>query len=379
MTMMTPRSEAQKASIKSLFEKKRAILSDDCGGGKTFIALYAAKQTGLPVTVICPAAVKPHWAEIAQKLGIAPQIVSFNKCFDEFPTFKFGTLIVDECHKGIGQKEYRKSKCLKAIVDSAELSRYVFLLSATPSQHRPLEFYWLLKLCKMYSPGRAEFRKRYCGAYYDNRLRDCYGNPVLKDGPNTNTDELIKRFNFVNVRNFKKPVKIHITKIIGPPTGHEYPRFSKVAEWRAEVGRIKLEGFKKYIKAKNLLKKEAIFFTHHREITIELARFLGCDAVLGGQSEKIRKKIWKRLDKQKNIVVSLKAGGEGINELGSFSRAFFVESSYSPLIDKQAILRMSRGLDYKELYVSYFLTKDEHTYMCSENKEPYLNLTQEGL
>ena len=370
---MKPRDKQQVKSVKELLEKKKAILTEDCGGGKTFEALYAGKKTGLPVYIVCPANVKAHWQETADKLKMEVEISSYNKIWATYKTWKKkGVLICDECHKGIGQKEFWKSNTIRAIFYLSRRCSYIFLLSATPSQHRPMDFYWLLKLTDAWEYDRDFFRHRYMSAYYNKNIR-VRGRPILLDGAVSNVKELVKIFDKVRIQNFKRKLKFKIKTIKAPDTGYEEPQFQDVALWRSLVGKIKLKWFKHYLKSRGLMKKRAIYFTHHREITIELAGFLGCDYIIGGQRATVRQKIFDNLDKHKKVVVSLKAGGEGINELDGFDTCFFVECNYSPLQDRQAVLRMARDKKTKVLYVNYFITKDEHTYAVNKRKHLYLS------
>ena len=72
------------------------------------------------------------------------------------------------------------------------------------------------------------------------------------------------------------------------------------------------------------------------------------------------------------------AGGQSINELSEFNTACFVELSWSPSIDQQAILRMCRTDKDKELMVYYLICDDEHTWMVNQGKENYLKEVMDG-
>jgi superfamily II DNA or RNA helicase len=57
--------------------KKDGIVVDasDTGTGKTYVALWAAREYGHPVLIVCPKAVIPKWTELSADAGIQPVAV----------------------------------------------------------------------------------------------------------------------------------------------------------------------------------------------------------------------------------------------------------------------------------------------------------------
>ncbi len=91
--------------------------SSDTGTGKTYIALWAAREYGHPVFIICPKAVIPKWKELSALFGVSPVAImnverlKRSKYVANFGEGSFvwvlspGTLvIVDEAHQFGGTK-----------------------------------------------------------------------------------------------------------------------------------------------------------------------------------------------------------------------------------------------------------------------------------
>ena len=100
-----------------LREKGCAVDASDTGTGKTYIALWDAKQYGHPIFVVCPKAVIPKWTELSADIGITPIAImnverlkrsKYVACFGQQSyvwNLPPGTLvIVDEVHQFGGIK-----------------------------------------------------------------------------------------------------------------------------------------------------------------------------------------------------------------------------------------------------------------------------------
>ena len=263
----------QESAIKFLLKKNKSILSDDCGLGKTKSAIAAALLSGSEkILVICPANAKINWfREITEyideemvtivKSGFwQPKVFTiinydilnrFHEIEDkrkkeEIKSFineeKFDILIVDEAHM-IKNKSSIRGKIVAQISENIER---VWLLTGTPIANRPMDYYNLLKVCKIPVVDNFQhFAYRYCAAKsFNKKLASGKVKRIwLTDGA-SNLEELhIKTKNYILRR--KKEDHLDLPpKIISPfylelddRKGYDNA-FNEYVEW------LKLEGRK---------------------------------------------------------------------------------------------------------------------------------------
>jgi len=263
----------QESAIKFLLKKNKSILSDDMGLGKTKSAIVAALLSGSEkILVICPANAKINWfREITEyideemvtivKSGFwQPKVFTiinydilnrFHEIEDkrkkeEIKSFineeKFDLLIVDEAHM-IKNKSSIRGKIVAQISENIER---VWLLTGTPIANRPMDYYNLLKVCKIPVVDNFQhFAYRYCAAKsFNKKLASGKVKRIwLTDGA-SNLEELhIKTKNYILRR--KKEDHLDLPpKIISPfylelddRKGYDNA-FNEYVEW------LKLEGRK---------------------------------------------------------------------------------------------------------------------------------------
>jgi hypothetical protein len=76
MKTLFPKQKQSVDFLKSaLLQYKGALDSSHTGVGKTVIACHLAKEMGLPVAVVCPKIVIPHWERELADVGIEPLFV----------------------------------------------------------------------------------------------------------------------------------------------------------------------------------------------------------------------------------------------------------------------------------------------------------------
>lgn len=141
-------------------ENRRCIIADDMGLGKTLTALMIAKFENIRVIIICPASLKTVWARESDKLGITPEIYSYEKCPERIG-FDY-LLIVDEAHYCQNCKSIRTKKVYQLCIDAYA----VLLLTGTPMRNgRPSNLYTLLRMIEHPIVRiKSDFEKRYCDA-----------------------------------------------------------------------------------------------------------------------------------------------------------------------------------------------------------------------
>lgn len=181
-----------------MVNKRKAILADAMGLGKTTQAIVATLQIGKGGIVLCPASLKTNWAreillvdteatiEIADAGGtyhyhtgdgsnwyIANyDIIERERVRDEIGTHMPTTLIMDEAHYIKNGTAIRS----KAAVAYAKVAPNVFLLTGTPILNRPMELFNLLKAIDhpvaQSKSAWFSFARRYCGGF----MREFYRN-----------------------------------------------------------------------------------------------------------------------------------------------------------------------------------------------------------
>ena len=369
----------QNLAAKALLKKKKAILNLGPGIGKTIVSLAVAKYLDLPTLVVCEKIKIIDWVEEGKAIGYTKFAVTNYANVHKFSIYnnKLKVIIIDES-QNMGGFNTKKGK---AIINLVKGASYAFFVSATPLKSNPVNLYWPLRLCGVYKETKTDFRIRYCGAYYLPRKN------ILIDGRTiTNFKELLDLKNSVAIISekvnrkitiYKKVVEadLNIAKFVTTDKGRKkfnVPEFKKVSTIRHELGDIKLKLFKKYCK-RNGLKSKAVFFVYHREIAKELAKFLGCDLIIGGSSSIKRQQMLTDFsEKEKGyIVISIGTGSEGLNIYNCYT-CYFLELSYSAVTYKQACYRLAREMKDTKLTAIFFKVKNEHAEILNELKENYV-------
>lgn len=179
----------QKEGIQFLTAKKKAILADQMGLGKTKQAIVSAAGEGNNTLVICPASLKTNWArEILQVdenatitilngtksepysqgsntnwLIVNYDIVAKEENRQKIKEFCFDTVILDEAHYIKSSKSIRTKATLQ-VIKNAERK---YLLTGTPIMNRPEELFTLLQAID-HPLGKSwySYVLKYCGAFY---------------------------------------------------------------------------------------------------------------------------------------------------------------------------------------------------------------------
>lgn len=376
MIKLTP---DQKEAVKQLKEKRKALLTNSCNGGKTIISLSVAKDLNVKTLIICQKAKMEDWLEEARALGNPLDkltIVNYEKA--HLIKEHFRLVIVDESHN-MGDYSTRKGK---AIIGHCKKASHNIFVSATPMKGKPTDLYWPLKLCGVYTSTKDSFRIAFCGAYYPQ------GGRGLWDGKASNLEvleALLREAEVFTSYNIRK-LKVHKTYINFPVGIDErkvtktdkhgrsrkvfnVPEFEETSRARLEMAEKKLEAFRAYTYL-GKLEKRAVIFTHHRFLTEEAAKLLGCPKIMGGISHKQRRKDLKRFNHKEidYIVISLKSGSEGINIFGC-NTCYFLELDFSPMTYKQAYQRLARTMEDTELKAFFFRGINEHADILEEKKK----------
>lgn len=122
-------------------ERGGALLADDVGLGKTYVALALAAGATAAI-VIAPAAVREHWLESARRAQVPiafHSMEALSRCGT--PAYQPDLVVIDEAH-------HFRSRHTRRFIAAARLSARarVLLLSATPVQNRGADLRALLSL-----------------------------------------------------------------------------------------------------------------------------------------------------------------------------------------------------------------------------------------
>jgi len=178
-------------AAKFLLEKKKAILADEMGGGKTTSAIIASYNISGKKLVVCPASLKLNWqkeillVDSTAKIGIVNgktitdltgndwYIINYDilsKHLENILVTEFTSCIFDECHyiKSINNSGKPTASRGKSALQITEKIPYCFMLTGTPITNKTKDIYNNLKAINHPLAQKwMSFALRYCGAYQE--------------------------------------------------------------------------------------------------------------------------------------------------------------------------------------------------------------------
>lgn len=366
--------EFQKEGVKFLLDRKKSILADDMGMGKTNQSIIAALESGCSkILIICTATLKLNWKkelldfvdedEISviegsnwktKKFTIINYDIlkKFHTVIDRRKKYKeyeisreivnegFDLIIIDEAHsiKNSGSNRSKIVMDIKKLINP----KYVWLLTGTPITNRPMDYFNLLKLINHPLGENWQFYvRRYCnGRQITNKKSK--KKFWLTTGA-SNLDELKQRASNFLIRRTKDdhldlPDKIRIPVFLELKNKKEYDRvFDEYIEWRESEGKsvnvarqlIELTLLRKFLAiektpytielVKEMLEqdKKVIIFTNYREeLEILENEFRDiCVSIHGNTTMKNRQKNVESFQNDDNVKVfigQIIAAGVGI-------------------------------------------------------------------
>jgi hypothetical protein len=139
--VLRPHQVAAVDQIEAAFEEfGGALLADDPGLGKTFVALAVARR--FPRTLVAaPASLREMWLEASRQAGVRVEFVSLEELSRGHAPRSASLLIVDEAHRASTTTAHRYSE-VAALAQEA----HVLLITANPVRNRRDEFDALLAL-----------------------------------------------------------------------------------------------------------------------------------------------------------------------------------------------------------------------------------------
>lgn len=405
----------QEEASEFLIDRKKAILADEMGGGKTFSSIIAGNKVGGKKLVVCPSGLRYNWQkEISYttdmnidviedgKQWIHPAengwtIISYDLLKEHVSSVLnegYSVAIFDEAHycRAVDRKGKPKSFRAKNLLSVADNVEYLFLLTGTPVVNGNKDLFILLKaIGHNLSYSWSRYSKRYCGA-------KLIGKGWTYDG-NSHEEELYSLLQYRMLRRLKD-------EFIDLPTKHRefVPVQVDLKEYHHKVEQymnskktltkekgkhlvylnamrsiIAREKAKKSIQLADRLLEQGesvVIFTNFGSVVRQVENHYG-DKVVRVTGEDSAKKRQEAVNKfqsgeKRVIVCNIIAGGVGIT-LTRGSHLISNDFSWLPAEHLQSEDRIHRIGKQEECFVHYMYTVDTIDEKMANTLEKRLN------
>lgn len=440
--------EYQKKGVKFLLARNGCILGDEMGTGKSFMSIISALESGLnKILVICPSNMKitwyreiscftnqvemvegRHWSSSKFTIVNYDILKNFHTPFKERKEYQkegkeseikntildeeFDLIIVDEAHK-IKNNKSNRGKIVKEVCTHKNGPEKVWLLTGTPIQNKPIDFFNLLaSIGSEMTNNWLHFVKRYCDAkkMYKTLKNGKKRQFWITDGA-SNLEELSEKTKNIILRRKKEDVLTDlpdktVTPIIQELTDSEWKEYDNLwddyLEKRKEMGKkgtpdkdlVELILLREFIAMKaipytadlvnNILEEDpsnkVVIFTTFKEEQEALSEYFGNKCVLhnGSMSDSEKQKSVDKFQNQKNkrvFIGNIDSAGVGIT-LTASNTVVFNSFKWVPAENEQAEDRCHRISQENNVTVYYQLFKDtisEYMWGALKNKKTIIN------
>lgn len=385
--MKTPR-KYQKVGIEFLRSNYHALLADDMGVGKTFQAAKALPCAFISVLVICPNTVKNQWKDELISCWFAEEdiavinkredkikritIINYDKVirdeyFEQLKSKYWDYLICDEAHylKALDSQRSQKILGVGGIVYNC---KYKWMLTGTPIQNKPVEFYPLLSTLfpEVIHPYNKfeDFAVRFCGGHevVHRSFRE-----FVADGA-SNLEDLHARVQHIMLRRTKEEVVKELPNKIEQSIYIDCNDWTNTAltdyeSWCVEnekepntstvrrlVGLGKASAVARHVRdIVESTGEKVVLFGYHRDVLAEYKKGLtGIKTVtlIGGMNDREREEVKNKFLNDPGIKVfigNIEAAGTGLDGLQRVSSiGVFGEEDWNPKRKAQAVDRLFR-------------------------------------
>ncbi len=380
----------QLTGARFLAERKRALLADDMGLGKSAQAIMACDELGARnVLVICPASVRENWRrEFAKWSGIKPIVQSYNNAnainTDPPPSDSWDVLVLDESHY-LKSKDAKRTRAIfgpkcDGVGGLVERAKHVFLLTGTPAPNHAAELWPMLRACAPETIPSATGRPMSYWTYVSCYCRTRDNGFGLQIVGGKNLDKLKAAIAPFMLRRKKDevlrdlpPIRFDTLAVEGADATWELPQAEKewadklraalaekgvdalrefaphVAQLRRLTGLAKVKSCVEWIKDWLPCGDPLVIFAHHRDVIAALEK--GCREaaetvpvwITGSTRAVQRQEAIDRFQagKAQVFIGQIQAAGTGIT-LTAASDVLFVEQDWTPAGNSQAAMRIHR-------------------------------------
>lgn len=410
----------QKEAGEFLLAKRKAIVADEMGSGKTMSSILASFSLPSPRLIICPASLKLNWAKEIRMIDKAGKIcvigdkdidkadwyiINYDlleRDYHKLKNIPFTSITLDESHyvKSISNNGEANSKRADYAIRLAEKCDFVFSLTGTPITNKPKDIFNILRISNhILSRHFFNFAQKYCGAEHNG-----YG---WKFDGSSNEEELHQKIKPIMLRRLKKdmldlpeklrrfiPVEINMESYY--KAIREYmdkkKRLNNVGEHLTYLTTIKhivaREKTQSTIEiAENILSNDesVVIFTNYNSVVDRLINHFGdlATKITGSCSTKARQQAVDdfQCGKKKIIVANIIAAGVGITLIKA-NNLIFNDFDWVPSNHFQAEDRIHRIGQTKNCTVNYLYVEgaeiDEYMAEMLEKKSTYINKIIDG-
>lgn len=371
----------QKSGAAFLASRKKALLGDEPGLGKTRTALQGTKLIGAErIGVICPAIVRPQWWREAEAMGVRlTAVASYNGLVDNGPEHipNLDVLIGDEIHF----TKHRHSQRTKAFFALAQRvldsGGRVWTLSGTPMPRNPGELYslasalWPRTVANMGIGGYMGWLNRFCrwrAGTYGVKVYGAQNVPQLREF----LDKVMLRRLVRDVAPELPPLRFGVVSLDTPSVadillaeaeldaetreclarGELPPMSAQIARYRHQIGDLKAPVAAALLLAELRDEPETskkVVFAYHRSVLdkleYELSAFgvVRVDGSTSPTQREERKRQFETVPARRVFLGQIEACGTGLDGLQHVAHdAIIVEPDWKSDLNEQAAHRLAR-------------------------------------
>lgn len=360
-----------------LSSKKRAILGDEMGTGKT-IQTLCALDNKVGTLVICPASLKYNWRKECQEWRpeikvflcegrgsfVLPKsgemvIANYDILPDDISSWSFPefNLVCDEVHVC---KSY-KSKRHKSVKHLASKASKVFGLTGTPMMNRPFDLFGVLSCLSLEKEVFGSFNgflrsfnasKSRWGGYVFGGVNPDVPEKLRRVMLRRRREEVLpflpkKNYTTIEVNGLSKELKSQLDTLsqdwLDLVEVGDLPPFESFAAIRASLATSRIPAMLEMVEDHEEEGIPLVVFSAHREPIEALKDREGWEIIVGKVPPKKRHEIVEKFQngELKGVALTIQAGGVGLTLTHAW-KALFVDLDWTPALNSQAEDRICR-------------------------------------
>ena len=431
-----PPMEHQKKGVEFLLKNNRCILGDDMGLGKSITTIYAAltMEDKHKVLIVTLKSLKYNFAKEISYLDNRFAVVdkkwqeakftiihydALKKYKTEIKAGKFTVLILDEAHK-VRNPKTQRTKFIMDFISCLPIVK-IWLLTGTPIDNRPIDYFNLLKMIKHpIAKNWKNYVERYCDATIDKWGRwQVKGASNLEELHKLTQDTFLRRLKsnagIELPDKFRKPIFLELknrkgyNQVIEDFKNKKYDKLVDELGYDGEVDDIQVEEMTRLLLHRQFCAMEkindgslidlvdniieesetnkVIVFTNFRKVIDAIYEHYGPDicSFIDGRILDPKKRLEIMDDFNDNpskqvIAINIMAGGTGLNGQGA-NYVIVNDMEWRPTSMLQAedrAYRIGQKRDVNVYYPIYDDTVEQILYDTIEKKMQIISTVVEG-